>query len=49
MDGLSILVIADGIVIVALVTLLAAIDYLSPVSDARLGGIYPVGTSNTAR
>jgi hypothetical protein len=45
MDGLSILVIANSIVIVALVTLLAAIDYFAPISDARLGGIYPVGTS----
>jgi hypothetical protein len=47
MDGFSILVIADGIVIVALVTLLAAIDYLSPVSDARLGGIVPPAVFET--
>jgi hypothetical protein len=36
MDSLSILVVAIGVVLVALVV----IDYLYPVSDAKLSGIY---------
>jgi hypothetical protein len=45
MDGLSLLVIAIGSVLVTLVAFLGTFDYIYPVSDAKLGGIYPSGTS----
>jgi hypothetical protein len=40
MDSLSILVVAIGVVLVALVVALVVIDYLYPVSDVKLSGIY---------
>ncbi len=44
MDGLSLLVIAIGSVLVTLVAFLGTFDYIYPVSDAKLGGIYPSET-----
>jgi hypothetical protein len=41
MDSLSLLVIAIGSVLVALVAYLGVIDYLHPVSNVKLSGIYP--------
>jgi hypothetical protein len=41
MDSLSLLVVAIGSVLVTLVAYLGVIDYLHPVSDAKLSGIYP--------
>ncbi len=41
MDSLSLLVVAIGSVLVALVAYLGVIDYLHPVSDVKLSGIYP--------
>jgi hypothetical protein len=41
MDSLSLLVVAIGSVLVALVAYLGVIDYLHPVSEVKLSGIYP--------
>ncbi len=41
MDSLSLLVVATGSVLVALVAFLGIIDYNHPVSDLKLSGIYP--------
>ncbi len=41
MDSLSLLVIAVGSVLVALVAFLGIVDYTHPVSDVKLSGIYP--------
>jgi hypothetical protein len=41
MDGLLLLVITIGSLLVTLVAFLGTFDYIYPVSDAKLGGIYP--------
>ena len=41
MDSLSLLVVTIGSVLVALVAYLGVIDYLHPVSEVKLSGIYP--------
>ena len=41
MDSLSLLVVATGSVLVALVAFLGIVDYTHPVSDVKLSGIYP--------
>jgi hypothetical protein len=41
MDSLLFLVLAIGSVLVTLVMALGVLDFISPVSDAKLGGIYP--------
>ena len=41
MDILSLVAVAIGAVLVALVAYLALVDYLHPVSDVKLSGIYP--------
>ena len=41
MDVLHILVVAFGSTLVALVAYLSVSDYLHPVSDVKLSGIYP--------
>ena len=41
MDSLSLIVVAIGSVLVALVAYLGVVDYLHPVSDVKLNGIYP--------
>ena len=41
MDSLSLLVVAIGSALVALVAFLGMVDYLHPVSDVKLSGIYP--------
>jgi hypothetical protein len=41
MDSLSLLVVVTGSVLVTLVAYLGVIDYLHPVSDVKLSGIYP--------
>jgi len=41
MDSLSLLVVTIGSVLVALVAYLGVIDYMRPVSDVKLSGIYP--------
>ena len=40
MDSLSLLVVAIGSVLIALVTYLGVSDYLHPVSDVKLRGVY---------
>lgn len=40
MDSLSLLVVAIGSVLIALVAFLAVSDYLHPVSDAKMRGVY---------
>jgi hypothetical protein len=40
MDSLSLLVVAIGSVLVALVAYLGVIDYLHPISDVKLRGVY---------
>ena len=48
MDGLSLLVIAIGLVLVTLVAFLGTFNYIYPVSDAKLGGIYPSRTHDSS-
>jgi hypothetical protein len=43
-DSLSFLVLITGSMLVTLVAALCAYDYVFPVSEAKLGGIYPSGT-----
>jgi hypothetical protein len=43
-DSLLIVVIGIGVTLVALVAYLGVIDYFHPVSDVRLGSIYPPRT-----
>jgi len=40
MDSLSLLVVAIGSVLIALVAYLGVSDYLHPVSDVKLRGVY---------
>lgn len=40
MDSLSLLVVAIGSVLVALVAFLGMMDYIHPVSDMKLRGVY---------
>jgi hypothetical protein len=44
MDSLLIVVVGIGVTLVALVAYLGVIDYFHPVSDVRLGSIYPPRT-----
>jgi hypothetical protein len=41
MDSLSLLVVTIGSVLVVLVACLGVVDYMHPVSDVKLSGIYP--------
>jgi hypothetical protein len=41
MDGLSVLVVAIGALLVALVAYLGAVDYIDPVPDPRADGFSP--------
>jgi hypothetical protein len=41
MDNLLIFLFSIGAILVALMAYLGAIDYFHPVSDVRLGSIYP--------
>jgi hypothetical protein len=44
MDSLLTVVVGIGVTLVALVAYLGVIDYFHPVSDVRLGSIYPPRT-----
>jgi hypothetical protein len=44
MDSLLIVIVGIGSLLVALVAYLGVIDYFHPVSEVRLGGIYPLRT-----
>ena len=48
MDGLSLLVIIIVALFVTLVAFLGTFDYIYPVSDAKLGGIYPSQTHDSS-
>ena len=49
MDGLTVLVVAIGSLLLALVAFLAAVDYIDPVPDPRAQGFSPRPMSERRR